>query len=48
MLTQESKNCKKKTIVVTANIKMQKVALKYMHAGLGDIENIDCMPLSPF
>ena len=48
MLTQESKNCKKKTIAVTANIKMQKVALKYMHAGLGDIENIECIPLSPF
>ena len=48
MLTQESKNCKKETIVVTANIKMQKVALKYMHAGLGNIENIECIPLSPF
>ena len=47
MLIQESKNCKKKTIVVTANIKMQKAALKYMHHGLGDIENIEWIPLSP-
>ena len=43
MLIQESKSGKTKTIVVTARINMQKIALRYRHAGLADIKNIEWM-----
>ena len=43
MLIQESKSGKTKTIVGTASINMQKVALRYRYAGLADIKDVERM-----
>ena len=39
---KKSKINKIKIIVITASNKMQKIALKYKHTGLGDMKNVHC------